>query len=215
MFGAAPPPQAEDTPFHPRSPYAAAKVYAFWMVVNYREAYNIFATNGILFNHESPRRGEIFVTRKITRAIANIKAGKQKNLYLGNLDAKRDWGFAPEYMELVYLMIQHDKPGDYVMGTGDTHSVREFVEEAFEYAGLDWKEHVKIDPKYFRPTEVDALRADPSKAKNELGWEAKITFSELVKIMVDADMKEIGIEPNGEGDRILKEKYPQRWWKKD
>ena len=144
MFGAAPPPQSEATPFYPRSPYAAAKVYAYWMVVNYREAYNIFASNGILFNHESPRRGEIFVTRKITRAIANIKAGKQKLLYLGNLDAKRDWGYAPEYMDLVYLMIQHDKPGDYVMGTGDTHSVREFVEEAFDYAGLDWKEHVDV-----------------------------------------------------------------------
>lgn len=215
MFGAAPPPQSESTPFYPRSPYAAAKVYAYWMVVNYREAYNLFATNGILFNHESPRRGEIFVTRKVTRAIANIKAGKQKLLYLGNLDAKRDWGYAPEYMDLIYLMIQHDRPGDYVMGTGDTHSVREFVEEAFAYAGLDWKEHVKIDPKYFRPTEVDALRADPSKAKKDLGWEPKVTFSDLVKIMVDADMKEIGIDTKGEGDRILKEKYPQRWWKKD
>ncbi|MBI5192690.1 MAG: GDP-mannose 4,6-dehydratase [Nitrospirae bacterium] len=215
MFGAAAPPQSEATPFYPRSPYAAAKVYAFWMVVNYREAYNTFATNGILFNHESPRRGEIFVTRKITRAIANIKAGKQKLLYLGNLDAKRDWGYAPEYMELVYLMIQHDKPGDYVMGTGETHSVREFVEEAFDYAGLDWKEHVKIDPKYFRPTEVDALLADPSKAKQDLGWESKVTFSDLVKIMVDADMKEIGIECKGDGDKILKVKYPERWWKKD
>lgn len=215
MFGAAPPPQSEATPFYPRSPYAAAKVYAYWMVVNYREAYNLFAVNGILFNHESPRRGEIFVTRKITRAIANIKAGKQKDLYLGNLDAKRDWGFAPEYMELVYLMIQHDKPCDYVMGTGETHSVREFVEEAFAYAGLDSKEHVKIDPKYFRPTEVDALRASPDKAKRDLGWESKVTFSELVKIMVDADMKDIGIECRGEGDRILKTKYPNRWWKKD
>ncbi|MCC6543812.1 MAG: GDP-mannose 4,6-dehydratase [Nitrospirae bacterium] len=215
MFGAAPPPQSEATPFYPRSPYAAAKVYAYWMVVNYREAYNLFAVNGILFNHESPRRGEIFVTRKITRAIANIKAGKQKDLYLGNLDAKRDWGFAPEYMELVYLMIQHDKPCDYVMGTGETHSVREFVEEAFAYAGLDSKEHVKIDPKYFRPTEVDALRASPDKAKRDLGWESKVTFSELVMIMVDADMKDIGIECRGEGDRILKTKYPDRWWKKD
>lgn len=215
MFGAAPPPQSESTPFYPRSPYAAAKVYAYWMVVNYREAYNTFASNGILFNHESPRRGEIFVTRKITRAIANIKAGKQKLLYLGNLDAKRDWGYAPEYMDLVYLIIQHDKPGDYVMGTGDTHSVREFVEESFAYAGLDWKEHVKIDPKYFRPTEVDALMADPSKAKRDLGWAPKVTFSDLVKIMVDADMKEIGIDCKGEGERILKAKYPEKWWKKD
>ncbi len=215
MFGAAPPPQSEHTPFYPRSPYAAAKVYAYWMVVNYREAYNTFASNGILFNHESPRRGEIFVTRKITRAIANIKAGKQKLLYLGNLDAKRDWGYAPEYMELVYLIIQHNEPGDYVMGTGATNTVREFVEEAFDYAGLDWKEHVKIDPKYFRPTEVDVLKADPSKAKKELGWEPKITFSDLVKIMVDADMKEIGIDCKGEGDKILEAKYPERWWKKD
>ena len=214
MFGAAPPPQAEDTPFYPRSPYAAAKVYAYWMVVNYREAYNVFASNGILFNHESPRRGEIFVTRKITRAIANIVAGKEKYLYLGNLDAKRDWGFAPEYMECIYLMLQHDKSGDYVVGTGETHSVREFVEKAFSYAGLDWKEHVKIDPKYFRPTEVDVLKANPDKAKKELGWEPKVTFSLLAKVMVDADMREIGIEPKGEGDRILNEVYPQRWWKR-
>lgn len=215
MFGAAPPPQAEDTPFYPRSPYAAAKVYAYWMVINYREAYNIFASNGILFNHESPRRGEIFVTRKITRAIANIVAGKEKYLYLGNLEAKRDWGFAPEYMECIYLMLQHDKPGDFVVGTGETHSVREFVEETFSYAGLDWKEHVKIDPKYFRPTEVDVLKADPARTKRALGWEPKVTFSLLAKVMVDADMREIGIEPKGEGDRMLSEIYPQRWWKKD
>lgn len=215
MFGAAAPPQAEDTPFYPRSPYAVAKVYAYWMVVNYREAYNLFASNGILFNHESPRRGEIFVTRKITRAIANIVAGKERYLYLGNLEAMRDWGFAPEYMECIYLMVQHDKPGDFVVGTGDTHSVREFVEEAFSYAGLDWKEHVKIDPKYFRPTEVDVLRADPVRARRVLGWEPRVTFSHLVKLMVDADMREAGIEPEGEGDRILREIYPQRWWKKD
>ncbi|MCC7202768.1 MAG: GDP-mannose 4,6-dehydratase [Nitrospirae bacterium] len=215
MFGAAPPPQAEDTPFYPRSPYAAAKVYAYWMVVNYREAYNLFASNGILFNHESPRRGEIFVTRKITRAIANIVAGKEKYLYLGNLEAKRDWGFAPEYMECIYLMLQHDKPGDFVVGTGETHSVREFVEETFSYAGLDWKEHVKIDPKYFRPTEVDVLKANPARTKGALGWEPKVDFSMLAKIMVDADMRELGVEPKGEGDRMLREVYPHKWWKRD
>ena len=215
MFGAGPPPQSEATPFYPRSPYAAAKVYAYWMTINYREAYNLFASNGILFNHESPRRGEIFVTRKITRAIANIAAGKEKTLYLGNLDAKRDWGFAPEYMEAIYLMLQHDRPGDYVLGTGETYSVREFLEEAFAYAGLDWKEHVKIDPKYFRPTEVDVLRADPSKLKREIGWEAKVTFSQLARIMVDADMKETGLKPKGEGDSALSSLYSKRWWKKD
>ncbi len=215
MFGAAPPPQAEDTAFYPRSPYAAAKVYAYWMVINYREAYNLFASNGILFNHESPRRGEIFVTRKITRAIANIVAGKEKYLYLGNLEAKRDWGFAPEYMECIYLMLQHDEPGDFVVGTGETHSVREFVEETFSYAGLDWKEHVKIDPKYFRPTEVDVLKANPVRTKRALGWESKVTFSMLAKIMVDADMRELGVEPKGEGDRMLREVYPHKWWKRD
>ncbi|MBU3895798.1 GDP-mannose 4,6-dehydratase, partial [Patescibacteria group bacterium] len=204
--GSAPPPQNENTPFRPRSPYAAAKVYAYWMAVNYREGYNIFACNGILFNHESPRRGETFVTRKITRAIARIKAGLQERLYLGNLEAKRDWGFAPEYVETMWLMLQQNEPDDYVVGTGESHSVKEFMEEAFSYAGLDWKEYVEIDPRYFRPTEVEFLLADASKAKKELGWNPKVTFKELVKIMVDCDLELTGLEPPGEGKKILEQK---------
>ncbi|OGE43065.1 GDP-mannose 4,6-dehydratase [Candidatus Daviesbacteria bacterium RIFCSPLOWO2_01_FULL_39_12] len=215
MFGAAKPPQSEKTSFYPRSPYAASKVYAYWMTVNYKEGYNLFACNGILFNHESPRRGEIFVTRKITMALANIIAGKQKTLYLGNLDAKRDWGYAPEYVEGMWKILQHDKPDDYVFGTGETHSVREFLQEAFRYVELDWKKYVKIDKKYFRPTEVNVLIANPAKAKRILKWKPKITFSDLVKIMVDADMKTIGLNPIGEGDKILNKKFPNRWWKKD
>ncbi len=203
MFGASPPPQNEKTPFYPRSPYGAAKVYSYWMAVNYREAYGIFASNGILFNHESPRRGETFVTRKITRAVAAISAGRQKNLYLGNLDARRDWGFACEYVQAMWRILQHDRPEDFVVGTGQSHSVREFLEEAFSYAGIDWKEHVKIDPKYFRPTEVENLIADGSKAKRLLGWEPKITFKELVRVMVDADMEEAGLPTPGEGRKIL------------
>lgn len=248
MFGATPPPHNENSPFHPRSPYAAAKVYAYWMAVNYRDGYNMFACNGILFNHESPRRGATFVTRKITRAIANIVAGNQKKLYLGNLEAKRDWGFAPEYVTCQWLILQQDKPGDYVIGTGESHTVREFVEHAFKYAGMEieWKGNgidekgivksvsssssitnlkktthaspftnyglnagniiIEIDPKYFRPTEVEYLKADITKAKEKLGWEPKITFKELVKIMVDADMELAGISPPGEGSKILEEK---------
>src|SRR3989344_1036707 len=215
MFGAAKPPQSEKTSFYPRSPYAASKVYAYWMTVNYKEGYNLFACNGILFNHESPRRGEIFVTRKITMALANIIAGKQKTLYIGNLDAKRDWGYAQEYVEGMWKILQHDKPDDYVFGTGETHSVREFLQEAFRYVELDWKKYVKIDKKYFRPTEVNVLIANPAKAKRILKWKPKITFSDLVKIMVDADMKTIGLNPIGEGDKILNKKFPNRWWKKD
>ncbi|MCL0040935.1 GDP-mannose 4,6-dehydratase [Thermodesulfovibrionales bacterium] len=213
MFGAAAPPQSETTPFHPQSPYACAKVYAYWMAVNYREGYNLFACNGILFNHESPRRGETFVTRKITRAIARILAGRQKELYLGNLKAKRDWGYAPEYVEAMWLMLQQDCPDDFVIGTGETHSVQEFLEETFAYANLEWQEYVEIDQRYFRPTEVDVLLADASKAKEKLGWEPKVTFKELVKIMVDADMEAIGLEPIGEGKRILEEKFTgwHRW----
>jgi GDPmannose 4,6-dehydratase len=203
MFGASPPPQNEQTPFYPRSPYGAAKVYSYWMAVNYREAYGIFASNGVLFNHESPRRGETFVTRKITRAIAAIRAGTQKELFLGNLDARRDWGFAREYVEAMWRILQHDRGDDFVVGTGGSHSVKEFLEEAFAYAGLDWKEYVKIDPKYFRPTEVESLIADASKAKMMLGWEPKILFRELVRIMVDADMEEAGIASPGEGRKIL------------
>ncbi len=236
MFGAAPPPQNEKSLFYPRSPYAAAKVYSYWMVVNYREGYNMFACNGILFNHESPRRGETFVTRKITRAVANIAAARQARLYLGNLDAGRDWGFAPEYSVCQWLMLQQDRPDDYVIGTGESHSVREFVEAAFAYIGVEiaWagkglaqkgiaasvrdripglgntlKEGdviIEIDPRYFRATEVDALLCDASKARKTLGWEPKITFNELVRIMVDYDLEQAGITSPGEGNNILARK---------
>lgn len=181
-------PQRETTPFYPRSPYGAAKVYAYWIAINYRESYGIFACNGILFNHESPRRGETFVTRKVTRAVAHIKAGLQDKLYLGNLDAKRDWGYAKEYVEAMWRMLQQDEPDDYVIATGETHSVQEFVEEAFSYAGLDWRDYVEIDSKYYRPSEVDLLVGDASKAKRLLAWEPKTTFKDLVSLMVDADM---------------------------
>ena len=182
-------PQNEKTPFYPRSPYAVAKVYAYWMTVNYREAYRIFACNGILFNHESPRRGATFVTRKITMALARIKHGLQQKLYLGNLDAKRDWGFAGDYVEAMWLMLQQDKPDDYVIATGETHSVKDFLQEAFGYAGLDWKKYVVIDPRYFRPTEVDCLLGNSFKAREKLSWKPKVRFKELVKMMVDADME--------------------------
>jgi GDPmannose 4,6-dehydratase len=192
MFGATPPPQDESTPFYPRSPYAAAKVYAYWMVRNYREAYGIYACNGILFNHESPRRGETFVTRKITMAVARIAAGLQDELYLGNLDARRDWGYAPEYTDAMWRMLQADEPSDYVVATGTSYSVGDFVRMAFEHAGLDWEKHVKFDPRYLRPTEVDDLIGDASRAKELLGWEAKVHTPELVKIMVDADREKLG-----------------------
>ena len=190
--------QNETTPFYPRSPYSVAKVYAHWMTVNYRESYKMFACNGILFNHESPRRGETFVTRKITRAVAHIQAGLQKELYMGNLDAKRDWGYAKEYVEAMWLMLQQDKPDDYVIATGETHSVREFLEEAFQYAGLDYKKYVKFDPRYLRPAEVDILIGDAGKAKKKLGWAPKTTFKELVKIMVDADAEELNRKLKGQ-----------------
>ena len=182
-------PQSEKTPFYPRSPYAASKVFAYWMTVNYREAYGMHATNGILFNHESPRRGEGFVTRKITRAVAHIKAGLQNKLYLGNLDAKRDWGYAKEYVEAMWLMLQQERPDDYVVATGETHSVREFLEESFGYAGLDWQKYVELDSRYLRPSEVDLLIGDASKAKRQLNWEPKTKFKELVRLMVDADIQ--------------------------
>ena len=187
MFGATPPPQDEETLFHPRSPYAAAKVYAYWMTRNYRDAYGLFAVNGILFNHESPRRGETFVTRKITRAVARIAAGLQDELFLGNLDARRDWGYAPEYVEGMWRMLQADEPADYVLATGTSYSVRDFVELSFAHAGLDWERHVRLDPRYLRPTEVDDLIGDAGRAKERLGWEAKVHTPELVRIMVDAD----------------------------
>jgi GDPmannose 4,6-dehydratase len=189
-------PQSENTPFYPRSAYAVSKVYAFWITKHYREAYGIFACNGILFNHESPRRGETFVTRKITRAIANILAKKQDKLYLGNLNAKRDWGYAPEYVEAMWLMMQYEKPEDFVIATGETHSVKEFLQEAFNYVGLNWKNYVKIDQRYFRPTEADILIGDASKAKKFLGWEPKVKFKDLVHIMVESDLKEAGLNPN-------------------
>ena len=233
LFGSSAPPQSETTPFQPQSPYAVAKLYSYWITKNYREAYNIFASNGILFNHESPRRGETFVTRKITRAIASILAGKQKKLILGNIEAKRDWGFAPEYVEMMWLMLQQENADDFVVGTGESHTVKEFIEKAFKYCEieLEWKgkgidekgiiskiddkwtkvlnagdEVIAINPKYFRPTEVDFLLADISKAKKSLNWQPKVTFSDLVKIMIDHDLINNGLYPVGEGIKSVKEK---------
>jgi GDPmannose 4,6-dehydratase len=211
MFGGAKPPQNEDTAFEPRSPYAAAKVYSYWVTRNYREGYKLFACNGILFNHESPRRGETFVTRKITRALASICAEKQKVLYLGNLDSRRDWGYAPEYIEAMWMMLNRDQAEDFVIGTGEAHTIREFLDEAFGYLNMDWHEYVQIDPRYFRPTEVDYLLADPSHARQELGWEPKIRFHELVRIMVDADLERMGLECPGEGKRIITDRFASGW----
>jgi GDPmannose 4,6-dehydratase len=202
MFGLAREmPQRETTAFYPRSPYGAAKVYSYWMTVNYRESYNLHASNGILFNHESPRRGETFVTRKITRAVARIKAGVQKKLYLGNLDAKRDWGYAPEFVEAMWLMLQQDKPDDYVVATGETHTIRDFLDLSFGHAGLEWQKYVEIDPKYYRPAEVDVLIGDASKAKKQLGWVPKTKFPELVRIMTDADIALLAHEMSGRNIR--------------
>lgn len=189
MFGAALPPQSENTPFHPRSPYAVSKVAAHWFTRNYREAYGMFACNGILFNHESPRRGETFVTRKITRAAARIKLGLQSKLYLGNLDARRDWGFAGDYVEAMWLMLQQDEPGDYVVATGESYSVKQFLDETFAQLGLDWNKFVEIDPKYFRPAEVDHLLGDAARTREKLGWKPKVSFKQLVKMMVDNDLE--------------------------
>ena len=194
MFGATPPPQNELTAFYPRSPYGAAKLYSYWMTRNYREAYDLFAVNGILFNHESPRRGETFVTRKITRAVAAIAAGKQNEVYLGNLDAVRDWGFAKEYVEAMWLMLQADEPDDFVVATGTAYSVRDFVQFSFEHVGLDWEKYVKYDERYERPTEVDALIGDSSKAESVLGWKAKVLTPELATIMVDADVAALHVQ---------------------
>jgi GDPmannose 4,6-dehydratase len=202
MYGAAPPPQNEETPFHPRSPYGVSKVFAFWSAVNYREAYGIFASNGILFNHESIRRGETFVTRKISRAVARIKAGMQDKLYLGNLDASRDWGYAPEYVEAMWMILQQDEPEDFVIATGEAHTVREFVELAFDRVGLDWQRHVEIDPRYFRPAEVESLCGDPAKAREKLGWKAKTSFEELVALMVDGDVALLDDELAGRTVRV-------------
>ena len=215
-------PQRETTPFYPRSPYACAKAFAFWTTVNYRESYGLHASNGILFNHESPRRGETFVTRKITRAVARIKLGLQDKLFLGNLDAKRDWGFAGDYVEAMWLMLQQEQADDYVIATGETHSVRAFLEEAFGQVGLDWQKHVEIDPRYFRPAEVDLLIGDASKAKRVLGWEPRVGFRELVKMMVDADLAAVRrevygtaaekqAEPESKAAQILKEAAGGEW----
>lgn len=198
MFGSAPPPQSEATPFHPRSPYACSKLFAHATTVNYREAYGMYACSGILFNHESPRRGETFVTRKIARAAAHIKAGLEDRLYLGNLDARRDWGYAPEFVEAMWLMLQQETPDDYVIGTGENHSVRELLEKAFEHVGLDWHDHVLIDPLYYRPAEVQELLSDPTKAHQKLGWHHSTGFAELVRIMVDAEVRQCG------GKHVLK-----------
>jgi len=202
MFGATPPPQNEETPFYPRSPYGAAKLYSYWMTRNYREAYDMFAVNGILFNHESPRRGETFVTRKVTRAVARIKAGLQPALHMGNLDAVRDWGYAPEYVEGMWRMLQHDTPQDFVLATGTAYTVKDFVRMAFEHADLDWEKYVKHDERYERPTEVDALIGDASKAERELGWVPKVLPPDLVKIMVDADIQQLDDERSGRKVRI-------------
>ncbi|MFH1894573.1 MAG: GDP-mannose 4,6-dehydratase [Patescibacteria group bacterium] len=233
MFGNSPAPQNEQTKFDPRSPYACAKVFSYYITRLYREAYGIFASNGIFYNHESPRRGETFVTRKITRAIARIKAGLDKKIYLGNLDTKRDWGFAPEYMEVMSSILRQEKADDFVIATGETHSVREFLEEAFAYAGFEIEPNgksgveekyinkktgetiIEIDSKYFRPTEVELLMGNPNKAKERLNWEPKIKFRELLRIMIDSDFRAIGLTPPGEGDKILKEKFPDKWWKID
>ena len=213
MYGSAPAPQNEQTPFEPQSPYAAAKVFAYWVTRNYRQGYQIFASNGILFNHESPRRGETFVTRKITRGLAAIVAGNQKHLYLGNLDAKRDWGYAPDYVAAMWKMLQYDQPDDFVIGTGESHTVQDFLSEAFGYAGLDWKEYVRIDPHYFRPNEVDHLKADPSRARKLLRWEPRVYFQDLVRIMVDADLEKAGLQTPGEGRKILEAAHGKwhRW----
>jgi GDPmannose 4,6-dehydratase len=213
MFGAAKPPQCETTPFEPQSPYAAAKVYAYWVTRNYRQGYGMFACNGILFNHESPRRGETFVTRKITRALAAIIAGKQDKLFLGNLDAKRDWGYAPDYVAAMWKMLQLDQADDFVIGTGESHSVREFLDECFGYVGLDWHNYVELDPRYLRPTEVDYLLADPSRARKIIGWEPRVFFKDLVRIMVDAVMEVLGLTSPGEGQKILEGRHGKwhRW----
>ena len=195
LFGSAPPPQNESTPFHPRSPYGVSKAFAYWIVVNYREAYGMFASNGILFNHESPRRGETFVTRKITRAVAKIVAGRQDALYLGNLDARRDWGYAPDYVRAMWMMLQQPEPSDLVLSTGEQHSVRDFAEAAFGLVGLDWSKYVRIDRAYLRPAEVDTLLGDSTKAREMLGWRPSVSFQELVRVMVEADLREEGMDP--------------------
>lgn len=215
LFGKTSAPQNEDSKFQPMSPYAIAKLYAYFITLNYREAYNLHCSNGILFNHESPRRGETFVTRKITMAIPRIITKEIKNIYMGNLNAKRDWGYAPEYIQAMWKMLQKYPPSDYVIGTGEQHTVMEFLESSFNYVGLDWEDYVKIDPRYIRPAEVEDLCADPSKARREINWSPRINFNQLVKIMVDADMRKAGLIAIGEGDEIIKRKFPEIWWRID
>lgn len=216
MFGNSNPPQNEDTPFNPKSPYACAKVFSYHITKLYREAYNVSAWNGILFNHESFRRGSTFVTKKITSAVTKIKAGIENKVYLGNIEAQRDWGYAPEYIEAMWLMLRYSKPGDFLVATNESHSVKEFLRLSFEYAGLgDWSKYVELDNRYLRPIEPNVLRGDYSKSKNEFNWSPKIKFEELVKIMIDADFRAQGLTPPGEGDKILKERFPNRWWKID
>jgi GDPmannose 4,6-dehydratase len=215
MFGDSLPKQSERTRFEPKSPYACAKLYAYWMTRCYRQAYGIFASNGILFNHESPRRGQTFVSRKIAHGIVSILTKKEKYIHLGNLDARRDWGFAPEYVEGMWKIIQLDKPGDFVLGTGESYSVKEFVQEAFTYVGLNWKKYIRIDPRYYRPSEVENLVADTRLAKNKIGWNPKVKFKNLVWIMLDAEMRAFGLTPIGEGDCFLRKNFPKRWWRGD
>jgi GDPmannose 4,6-dehydratase len=206
LFGSTPPPQSEASPFHPRSPYAVSKLYGYWATVNYREAYGLHASNGILFNHESPRRGEDFVTRKITRAVARILAGDQKKLMMGNIEGRKDWGFAPDYVECIWLILQQDDADDYVIGTGEDHSVKDFLALAFEYVGLDWRKYVEIDPKFFRPSEVSSIRADITKAKKSLKWAPKVSFEELAHIMMDYELTSEGLVGPGKGFECLREK---------
>jgi len=201
LYGSSPAPQSESTPFHPRSPYAVAKLYAYWITVNYREAYGMFACNGVLFNHEGPRRGETFVSRKITRAAARIKLGLQDKLFLGNLDAKRDWGYAGDYVEAMWLMLQQEQADDFVIATGECHTVRDFLDESFGHLDLEWKKHVEIDPRYFRPSEVDELRGDASKARRVLGWQPKVSFKQLVRMMVEADLEHFKTHGDPHPDR--------------
>jgi GDPmannose 4,6-dehydratase len=215
MFGGEITPQTEITPFNPKSPYAIAKIFAYWTTRSFREGYGMFTCNGIMFNHESPRRGETFVTRKITMAIANIIAQKQQFLYLGNLTSKRDWGYSPEYVEVMWHILQQPHPDDYVVGTEEQYTVQDFVEEAFAYVDLSWEDYVKIDPRYFRPIETENLLSDSQKLRNILNWTPKVRFKDLVKIMVDADMRKVGLTPIGEGDAFLQQQFPNRWWQVD